>query len=173
MEREVPVVMLRASADFGQSPPSLGSQPLTTPHHFITTPRRVHYPMSLMHVVLDMRLYVPAPAKFPSASEQGLITSGPKMCRSPLSFPSSLPRHPRGEPGGPPVSHPQADQAGQEPEEKLGGSVCGGDRAGWWWLAGEMRVLTFLWLFLQGPAGRRSSGSSTGPRSPLPHMATC
>lgn len=164
--------MLRASAASSQSPPPLGSQPLTASHHLITTPCRVHYPRFLMHVVLDMRLHVPSPAKFPSVSGQSLITSGPKMCRSPPSFPSSLPRHPRGE-GGAPVSHPQADQAGQEPEEKLGRSMRGWDRAGRRWLAGETRALTFLWLFLQGPAGRRSSGSSMGPRSPLPHMATC
>lgn len=95
------------------------------------------------------------------------------MCRSPLSSPSSVPRHPMGDLGGPQFLTHRLSKLGRSQREKLRRSMHGRDRAGQQWLAEDMRALTFLWLFLQGLAGRRSSTGSTGPHSPLPHMATC
>lgn len=93
-----------------------------------------------------------------------------------MQVPSFLPLIPpqtsHGGPWGTPVSHPQAKQAGEKPEgeaEKEHAQLGQSRLAA----ALSMRALTFLWLFLQGPAGRRSSAGSMGPRSPLPHMATC
>lgn len=93
-----------------------------------------------------------------------------------MQVPSFLPLVPPqtsyGRPWGTPISHPQAEQAGEklEGEADKEHAQLGQSRPV---AALSMRALTFLWLFLQGPAGRRFSAGSMGPRSPLPHMATC
>lgn len=130
MEREIPVTMLRASANFNQSPLSLSSWPLTTLHHLITTPRRVHYPRFLTHACARCEVVHPIRAKvLPHQNKLNHIRT--KMCRSPLSSPSSLPRHPMWDLGGPQFLIHRLSKLGRRRREKLRRSTHSWDRAGW------------------------------------------